>query len=239
MAEILALDPPDPLDPLPEPAPELLPREKLCKHGPGVLKSEELLAVILGRGVAGKNVFELSKEIAALLTTLPAIPSVRELSAIKGLGMAKAAQVVACLELSSRFLLATNCEVVKTPEDCVKHIAFIKHEPQEVFIMVSLNSANRIINKHELTRGVVDHTPIHPREAFIKAIQDHAVSVIFAHNHPSGSLTPSRDDLSTTKTLCSAGALLGIEVADHLIIGPSGWKSIRRDRPGIFRRCSF
>lgn len=235
MAEILALEP---LPPLPESAREL-PREKLCKYGPDTLNSEELLALILGRGVAGKNVFELSKEIAELLKTLTRIPSVQELARVKGLGMAKAAQVVACLELSSRFLLAANCDTIKTPEDTVKHLSFIKHEQQEVFVMLSLNSANRLINKYELTRGTVDHTPVHPREAFIKAIQDHAVSVIFAHNHPSGSLNPSRDDWLVTKDLCRAGAILGIDVVDHMIIGASGWKSLRRERPGIFKETSF
>lgn len=232
MAEILAL----------EPSPGAcgeLPREKLCKYGPSLLNSEELLAIILGRGVAGKNVFELSSEIAALLSTLPRIPTVQELLEIKGLGVAKASQIVACLELSSRFLLASNCETVKTPEDCIGHLAFIKHEPQEVFVMISLNAANRVINKHEITRGVVDHTPVHPREAFVKAILDRAVSVIFAHNHPSGSLNPSRDDLNVTRTLCSAGSILGIEVVDHIVIGASGWRSIRREHPGIFKQSSF
>jgi len=99
-----------------------------------------------------------------------------------------------------------------------------------------LNSANKVLKTHVLTRGTATQTPIHPREAFIKAIEDGAVSVLFAHNHPSSSLKPSSEDIQVTTTLCRAGELLGITVLDHLVIGASGYKSIRREYPYIFEK---
>lgn len=213
---------------------ELLPREKMEQQGASALSTSELLAIILGRGVSGKNVFDLSKEIAGYLETLPRIPAVEDLLKIKGLGRAKACQIVACLELSSRFLLAKACESVKTPAECAKFFRFMKFDQQENFAMISLSSANVVLKTHVLTRGVVDHTLAHPREAFSKAIEDRAVAVIFAHNHPSGSLMPSADDLKLTRMLCSAGSLLQIKVLDHIIIGASGFCSIRQKCPEFF-----
>lgn len=212
----------------------LLPREKLLKFGAPELRTEELLMVVLGRGIAGKSVFELSRELSEYLSRLPQMPSVGELCKIKGLGQAKACQVVACLELSSRFLLAKNCGSAKTPEECLRYFAFMKFDQQENLAMITLNSANAVIKTHVLTRGVADHTLAHPREAFVKAIEDRAIGVIFAHNHPSGSLLPSEDDIKLTKVLFNAGTLLQIKVLDHIIIGSSGYCSLRRKYPYLF-----
>lgn len=212
----------------------LLPREKLAKKGASALNVDELLAVVLGRGVSGKSVFELSRELASFLETQPRVPSVDDLCKIKGLGYAKACQVVACLELSSRFLLAKKCESARTPEECMRYFSFMKFELQENFAMISLNSANIVLSTHVLTRGVVDHTLAHPREAFVRAIEDRAVAVIFAHNHPSGALHPSGDDLALTRILCNSGKLLQIKVLDHIIVGASGFFSIRQKYPELF-----
>lgn len=215
---------------------EMFPREKIIAYGPASLAKEELLAIILGRGIKGKDVLELSSEVATFLEQSPKVPSVSEVLKIKGLGEAKACQIVACLELSGRFLLASNCPSICTPDESIRRFSFLKYEKQEVFAMISLNSANRVLQTHILTRGTVNQTPIHPREAFVKAIEDRAVSVLFAHNHPSSSLTPSPDDIQVTRTLCRAGEVLGITVLDHLVIGASGYKSIRREFPYLFEK---
>lgn len=212
----------------------ILPREKMLSLGVSSLTTEELLAIILGRGIKGKDVLELSKEVASFLESSSRMPTVKEIGKIKGLGFAKACQIIACLELSGRFLLASNCPSICTPDESIRRFSFMKYEQQEVFAMISLNSANRVLQTHILTRGTVNQTPIHPREAFVKAIEDRAVAVLFAHNHPSSSLTPSSDDIEVTKTLCLAGDLLGITVLDHLVIGASGYKSIRREYPHLF-----
>ncbi len=198
------------------------------------MSTEELLALILGRGVVGKSVFELSKELSDYLSKLPKVPTVAEIQKIRGIGQAKASQIVACLELSSRFLLASNCETTKSPEDCVRYFSFLKFEPREHFAMISLNSANIVVGTHLLTSGVADRTLAHPREAFVKAIEDRAVAVIFAHNHPSGSVLPSKEDLKLTQILVAAGNLLQINMLDHIIVGPSGFCSLRRKYPDLF-----
>ncbi len=212
-----------------------LPREKLNRFGSAALSREELLAIILGRGVKGKNVFELAKETVAFLERQPKIPDVEKLLSIRGLGFAKACQIVACLELSGRFLLASDCSVVNTPEDCMRHLGFLKLEKQEVFAVLTLNAGNSILNTHILTRGTVCHAPVHPREAFAKAIEDNAVSVIFVHNHPSGNLVPSLEDIAVTKNLCKVGNIIGIPVRDHLIVSPAGMTSIRRQNSHLFK----
>ena len=211
-----------------------LPREKLMADGPEALTTEELLALILGKGIVGKNVFELAKDIKNFLEENSKKPNVEEICKIKGLGVAKACQILACLELSGRFLLASSQKTVCNPEDSVAYFSFMKYEVQEIFSVLTLNSKNGIIDTHVLTRGIVNNAPIHPREAFVKAIENRAVAVIFAHNHPSGSLIPSKEDLEITKILCNAGKLLGIQVFDHLIISPSGFTSIARLHSDFF-----
>ena len=118
-------------------------------------------------------------------------------------------------------------------------MAYLKYESQEHLVVVSLNSANYVIRVHELTTGLVNQTPVHPREAFALAIEDRAVSVIFVHNHPSGSLEPSSEDMSITRVLCASGKILQIPVLDHIIIGKTGFTSLCRCFPEIFESSFF
>ncbi len=212
----------------------VFPREKLKNLGVEALAICDLLALILGRGTVQKNVFELAAELECYLASCKQVPSIEDLKGIKGLGYAKAAQIMACLEFSRRFLLAQNIKSVKTPEELIPHLAFLKYEKQETFVVISLSSANCILKVHNLTVGLVNQTQIHPREAFVRAIEDRAVAVVFAHNHPSGNLQPSHADEEITAQLCRAGKILGIEVFDHLIIGASGFYSLKRTNPGLF-----
>ena len=212
----------------------LKPREKIEKLGAAALTTEELLALILGSGNRDCDVFELSRRISEYLSNATSVPSLSSLRQINGLGRAKSTQVLACLELSSRYILSDKVIAVRTPEDILGRLSFLKFEQQEHLVVVSLNAANKIINVNELTTGLVNQTPVHPREAFSEAVKDRAVSVIFAHNHPSGSTEASDEDLAITRVLCAAGRVLQIPVLDPLIIGKSGYTSIRRCRPELF-----
>lgn len=212
----------------------LKPREKIEKLGASSLTTEELLALILGSGNRDCDVFELSRHIADYLSNTTSVPSLSNLRKIHGLGRVKSTQVLACLELSSRYILSDKAIAVRSPEDLIGRLAFLKFEQQEHLVAVSLNAANKIINVKELTTGLVNQTPVHPREAFSDAVKDRAVSIVFAHNHPSGSTEPSDEDLAITRVLCAAGRILQIPVLDHIIIGKSGYSSLRRLQPEIF-----
>lgn len=123
---------------------------------------------------------------------------------------------------------------ITEPEEIITRCNWMKYEDQENFICFTLNSANQIIKMHKITKGLVNQTPVHPREAFRAAILDNAVSVIFAHNHPSGCTEESSEDIALTRVLTGAGKLLKIPVIDHIIIGKSSFNSLARKYPDIF-----
>ncbi len=224
---------------LPKPMFNLMPREKLESTGAGSLSNEELLALILGSGSHECSVFELSRRLSEFLSTETSVPTLERLKKIRGLGKVKAAQILACLELSGRFILSDKAIPVSVPEDILSRVAYMKYESQEHLVVITLNSANYIVRVHELTTGLVNQTPVHPREAFAMAIEDRAVSVIFVHNHPSGSLEPSPEDLSITRVLCAAGKILQIPVLDHIIIGKRGFTSMCRMFPDVFESTFY
>jgi len=212
----------------------LLPRERIFAGELSKLNVEELLCVVLGRGTAGKSVFELAKEIAGLLEKKSRIPSLEELLQVKGLGLAKSAQILACLELSGRFMLGMQDLVIDSPKELVPQLSFLKHSNQENMVLVTLNGGNKVIKIRTITVGTANSTPIHPREAFAPAIEDRAVAVVFAHNHPSGDYEPSMEDLILTQKLCEAGKILEIPVLDHLVISSSGYTSMVTYWPEYF-----
>ena len=214
----------------------LLPREKMEKMGATVMSNEELLALILGSGCQDCDVFELSRRLADYLSEATNVPTLKELRKIHGLGRVKSTQVLACLELSGRYILSGKALSVACPEDIVSRLSFMKYAEQEHFVVATLDSSNHLLHVHELTRGLVNLTPVHPREAFVKAIEDRAVSVIFAHNHPSGLTDPSDKDISLTRILCAAGRILQIPVLDHIVIGKTGHTSICRLYPEYFEK---
>lgn len=213
----------------------LMPREKIEMMGASAMSNEELLALILGSGCQNCDVFELSRRLAQFLSTESTVPSLQKLREIRGLGRVKASQVLACLELSGRYILSGSVSSVASPEDLMPRLSYMKYEAQEHLVVVTLNSSNDVIRVHELTTGLVNQTPVHPREAFAKAIEDRAVSVIFAHNHPSGSTSPSPEDMSITRVLCAAGKILQIPVLDHIIVGRKGFTSICRMDSEMFK----
>ena len=212
----------------------LLPRERIFAGELANLSVEELLCVVLGRGTVQKNVFVLAKEIAGILEQKSRMPALEELLRIKGLGMAKSAQILACLELSGRFMLGLQDESIEKPTEIMSQLSFLKHSKQEHTVLVTLNGSNRVIKIHKITVGTLNFTPIHPRELFAPAIEDRAGAVIIAHNHPSGNHQPSLEDLLLTEKLCKAAEILQIPILDHLVISSSGYTSIRESHGEYF-----
>jgi len=214
----------------------LLPRERIYAGEIAKLSVEELLCVILGRGMRGKDVFSLAGEISGILEKRSCVPSMEELLEIRGLGPAKSAQILACLELSCRFILGSAAKKVSSPVELMPHLSFLKHLRHEQMILITLNGGNMVIKIHSISVGTANSTLAHPREAFAPAIEDRAVAVVFAHNHPSGCHLPSMEDLILTQKLCEAGHILEIPVLDHLIVSASGFTSIKSRNAEYFER---
>lgn len=208
------------------------PRERLKRFGPEALSAQELLALIIGRGIPKKSVMNIAQELLSRFGNVNAISkaTIEELSQIRGIGFAKAAQIKACFELGKRQDLEDELKKfdIKNPQDVVKAIrASIKDKAKEHFQLILLNTRNQIMGISTISIGTLSSNPVHPREVFKEAISHSAASVILAHNHPSGNPEPSEDDLTITKRLVESGKILGIEVLDHIIITKNGFLSFK------------
>jgi len=208
------------------------PRERLKQFGPEALSAQELLALIIGRGVSKKSVMTIAQELLIKFGNVKAISeaTIEELSEIKGIGFAKAVQIKACFELGKRKDLEPELKDfdIKEPQNIVKAIrASIKDKAKEHFKLILLNARNKILGISTISIGSLNASIVHPREVFKDAIVHNAYSVVLAHNHPSGDSEPSEDDLTITKRLKEAGKILGIEVIDHIIISKNGYFSFK------------
>jgi DNA repair protein RadC len=202
------------------------PREKMGAKGAHALTDEELVQVILGRGVQGHDVRAMSKEIAKIIQEKKAGLAEADLTAIHGMGPAKAYQVLAAFELARRHLLKDTVRIT-TAADALPLLADIAGRQQEHFLCISLNGANEVIEKRTVTIGLLDRSQVHPREVFADVIADRAAAVIFAHNHPSGELKPSDADMKMHEQLTQAAKILGIRVLDQIIITRKGHYSFQ------------
>jgi len=205
------------------------PREKLLKKGVEALKNDELLAILLGSGVQGKDVRKLSKEIIALMDRHFDKLSDRSLTLeklcdIHGLGIAKASQILASLELSKRYLIRTNRRITDA-KDVYEELHKYANRQQEHFLTITLDGASHIINTRTVFIGTLNQSLVHPREVFADAIADRAAGIIIAHNHPSGTLEASRADVAITQRLMEVSKLVGIELLDHVILSKQGYFS--------------
>jgi len=208
------------------------PRERLQKFGAEALSAQELLALVIGRGIPKKSVMNIAQELLAKFGNVKAIntATIEELSQIKGIGLAKAAQIKACFELGRREELEPELKDfdIKNPEAVVKALrASIRDKAKEHFKLILLNPRNRIIGISNISIGTLNASLVHPREVFKDAITHSAASVVLAHNHPSGDPDPSEDDLKITKKMVDSGKILGIEVLDHIVIGKNNFCSFK------------
>ena len=208
------------------------PRERLVKFGEQALSAQELLQLILGRGVVGESVAVTAQKLLAQFGSLQKLSeaSIEELSSIKGIGLAKAAQIKAAFEISRR--LSTQAPTYKSKEltDPEKVYRLVKSKlndyHKEHFYIIALNSRNYSIA--EVSVGSLNESVVHPREVFAEAIKSKAASVILVHNHPSGDPEPSQDDLEITQRLLEVGKIIGIEIIDHLIISQQSYFSFKK-----------
>lgn len=205
---------------------EARPREKLLARGGAALSDTELLALLLRTGMAGKDVFALARElldgfggIAGLLHA-----GADDLRRVKGLGgPAKRAELLAVLELARRAMAQQLRErqVFSSPDGVKQYLQLhLARQPHEVFAVMFLDAQNRLIELEVMFRGTLTQTSVYPREIVLRALQRHAASVVLAHNHPSGTVQPSRADEALTHTLKAALALVDVRVLDHVIVAP-------------------
>jgi DNA repair protein RadC len=209
------------------------PRERLLKLGSEALSAQEILALILGRGIKGESVMVTSQKLLSRFGNLRGIAnaSVEELTQISGVGQAKAAQIKAAVELGKR--LEGDADegpkpMVKSPEDVVNIVKNrLKGKKKEHFLVLCLDTRNRLINCRPVSMGSLDTSIVHPREVFKEVVSSSAASVIFVHNHPSGDPEPSGDDVELTKRLVKAGEIIGIDVLDHIVVCDRSYLSLK------------
>ena len=219
--------------PLQDLPPDARPREKLLARGPGALSDVELLALLLRTGIKGKGVLEMAHELLQIKSTdnpngfdgfaglLHA--SANDLKSVKGLGPAKRAELVGVLELARRAMGQQLRErtVFATPEAVKEYLQLhLAAKAHEVFAVLFLDVQNRLLAMEELFRGTLTQTSVYPREVVLRALHHQASAVVLAHNHPSGTVQPSRADEHLTQTLKSTLALIDVRVLDHVIVAP-------------------
>ena len=202
------------------------PREKLLRRGVASLSDVELLAVMLGSGTRQSGVLDLASRILHTLDGRLDSDNLQQLQSIAGVGKAKACQIEAALELARRHITKGR-HVIREAADALPYLQSIRGRNQEHFVCVSLNGANEVIESRIVTVGLLDTNQVHPREVFSDPIADRAAAILVAHNHPSGTLEPSPEDLALTRRIIRAGDLLGIRVLDHLIVTEDSFVSLK------------
>lgn len=202
------------------------PRERLLHLGAGVLSEAELLAILLRTGYKGVNVMDLSADLLEHCGRLPGLARMplTELSALKGIGPAKAAELHACFELGRRVAIASPEEKprITSPADAAHLLSDMSRLEQEEMRTLLLDTKNRVLNRPRVYQGSVHTTIVRIGELFREAVRQNATGIILAHNHPSGDPTPSPEDAAITREIVKAGQLLDIDVLDHLVIGAQG-----------------
>ncbi len=202
------------------------PRERLLRHGAAVLSDTELLALLLRTGVAGCSALAIARDLIARFGGLAGLfgAPVREVSAIRGLGPAKAAELAAVVEIVRRSLVeeAAAADALTSPQAVRDYLRLtLRARPYEVFVGIFLDSQNRLLALEEMFRGTLAQTSVYPREVVKTALARNAAAVIFAHNHPSGVAEPSRADELLTQALKQALALVDIRTLDHFVVAGS------------------
>ena len=213
------------------------PRERLTRYGTEVLSSIELLAILLGSGTPDRTVLQLAASPLETFGSLQALSraSLSELQQVKGIGQAKAVQIQAAFALSRRLEETAHESLVDEPEKVYQLIQpQLTRSEVELLVVVLRDVQRKCLHQEVIGKGTLTELLIHPREIFHTAIRHRAHSVIIAHNHPSGKAAPSAKDLEMTRLLAQAGAVVGIELSDHLIIGKEGYVSFYKQ--GLLRK---
>ena len=216
------------------------PRERLAKFGAEALSAQELLALILGRGVRGESVMMTAQKLLSKFGSLQGVTeaSLEELKQVNGIGMAKAAQIKACLEIGKRARVQSSSvqnkaakkqnERITSPQrvhELVKDR--LRNYAKEHFFVLSFDARNKLLGIDTISVGTLTASLVHPRETFEAAIRRHADHIIVAHNHPSQDLEPSQEDKDVTKLLAESGRVLGIALVDHCIVGTDAYISFK------------
>jgi len=208
------------------------PRERLLRFGVDALSAQEILALILGRGTRGESVMLTAQRLLSRFGDLEGVASssVEELRTVRGIGLAKAAQLKAAFELGRRLdsYPVKEKRAVRSPEDALKEVkARLKGRKKEHFLTILLDTRNQVIGIAPISIGSLDSSVVHPREVYKEALAASAASVIFVHNHPSGDASPSEDDIKLTHRLVEAGKIMGVDVLDHVVVADSSYVSLK------------
>lgn len=213
------------------------PRERLLKHGASYLSEVELLAILINTGYKYKGnvvtAIDLAQRVLAKHSLQELLNvSANELQQISGIGKAKSATIKAAFELSRRIAQVGNGEkyCIRGPKSAADYlIPLLRFKQQENFVVLLLDAKNQIIRYSRIHIGTANASLVHPRDIFKKAISHSAVHCIIAHNHPSGDVTPSREDIAVTERIIEAGKIVGIEIIDHIIVGNNNYLSFKKE----------
>ncbi|PAB61377.1 hypothetical protein CCE28_02810 [Anaeromicrobium sediminis] len=209
------------------------PREKIVNMGVNSLSNAELLAVIIRTGTKEASALDLAQRILAIdekgIGYLQNC-TIEELSKIKGIGKTKACQILSSIELGKRLARSVNKRNIniKSPKDIASmYMEEMRCYNKEYFKTILLNTKNKIISTELISIGTLNSSLVHPREVFVQAIRRSASSMILLHNHPSGDVSPSKEDINITKRLIEVSHIVGIEILDHIIIGDGSYYSFK------------
>jgi DNA repair protein RadC len=208
------------------------PRERFVQHGAQSLSNHELIAILLRTGTKDESVLQLSNRLLSHFEGLRDLKSatLEEITSIKGIGYAKAIQILTAVEIGRRVANLSFNEryVIRSPEDGAKYMMNdMRFLSQEHFVCLYLNTKNQVLHKQTVFIGSLNASIVHPREVYKEALRRSAASIICLHNHPSGDPTPSREDIEVTKRLSECGKIIGIDLLDHLIIGENKFVSLK------------
>ena len=201
------------------------PRERLKSYGVKALTDEELVALLISSGNRENGIKNITNSVIKILDT-KGVLALEELNKIKGLGLAKSSQLCAALELGRRKIEKKTKQIIE-PTDVHKVVRHYASREQELFISVAINCAHEVLAIDVASMGTINQCIVHPREVFSNAIKNRAVAIIICHNHPTGNLTPSLNDLQITKRLKECGKILGIEIIDHIIFSEDEYHSMK------------
>lgn len=208
------------------------PRERLIRQGADSLSNQELIAILLRTGTKQESVLVLANRILSSFDKIQDLKyaTIEEMMQVKGVGKAKAVQLLAAAEIGKR-LYRKHSEgryTIRSPEDAAAYLMTdMSSLNQEHFVVLFLNVKNEVLHKQTIFIGSLNSSIVHPREIFREAVKRSAASIIAAHNHPSGNPSPSPEDIEVTKRLMEAGSIMGIEVIDHIIIGDHKFLSLK------------